>query len=116
MAEGNRDWKGVPRMGDPDAVDEVEMLDMLRRGLRDDQGNVGAATALVITQLCQPAIAPGFGPFGLPKDDDGGLSDRAVDLRHNVGAELALSDGLDEIGRKTSTQQHLKLELKYLAL
>ena len=87
------------------------MLDMFRKRLRDDEGDVRATTPLVVPQLRQPAIAPRFGALGLPKDDAGGLADRTIDLLDNVGTELAFADRLDQIGRETSTQQHLELEL-----
>jgi hypothetical protein len=38
---GRRD--GAPRVGDPDPVDHVEMLDVSRARLRDDHGDIGAA-------------------------------------------------------------------------
>src|SRR5438093_9901533 len=92
------------------------MLDVSGKGVRDDEGNVGATAPLVLTKLGQPAIAPGLGPLGFPEDHAGGLPDRAVDLLNNIGPQLALGDRLNDIHRKLAAQKLLKLYLENLTL
>jgi len=103
-------------MSYPHSVHQVEMLNVLGKCMRNDKGNVRAAAPLVFAQLGQPAIAPGLCTLGLPKDNNGGLADSAVNLLNDVGAELGLGHRLNQISRKAPPQQLLQLELEDLAL
>ena len=116
LTESDSYRESIARVGNPYPVDQIKMFDVLRKSLRNDKGNVGPTTPLVVAQLRQPRIAPRFCAFGLPKDDAGGLADRTIDLLDNIGTQLALANRLDQVGRKTPTQQYLELKLKHLAL
>lgn len=50
-------------MRDPHSVYQIEVLDMLWKRLRDNESNVGPTTPLIVTQLCEPTIAPCFSAF-----------------------------------------------------
>lgn len=103
LTESDSNRECIARVSDPYPVDQIEMLDVLRKSLRNNKGNVGPTTPLVVAQLRQPPIAPRFGAFGLPKDDAGGQADRTINLLDNIGAQLAFADRLDQVGRKTRT-------------
>src|SRR5260370_38511779 len=92
------------------------MLDMLWQCVRDDKGDVCAAASLIFTKLCQPAITPGFGAFGFPKDHAGRRTYGAVDLLNDVGAQFDLGNGFDGGHRKLAAQDLLEFQLKNLAL
>src|SRR5258708_20749779 len=92
------------------------MVAMRWKCVRDDKGDVCAAAALIFTKLCQPAITPGFGAFGFPKDHGGRLTYGAVDLLNDVVAQFALGNGFDGVHRKLAAQDLLELQLKNLAL
>jgi hypothetical protein len=51
LTESDRNRESISWVGDPYSVDKIKMLDMLRKGLRDDERNVGPTTPLVVTQL-----------------------------------------------------------------
>src|SRR4051812_19806871 len=92
------------------------MLDMLRKGVRDDKGDVSTATSLIFAKLCQPTITPRLGVLGFPEDHAGGLTDRAIDLLNDIGTQLSLGNGFDDIHRKLAAKQLLELKLENLTL
>ena len=63
-----RDRQRDFRIGDPDAVDEAECLDVFRQRLAHNNGDFGFGRALVFTQLGQPSVAPVFGALAIPKE------------------------------------------------
>src|ERR1700678_317587 len=101
-------------MGHPDAIDQVEMLDMLGERVGNDECHVGTTTPLILTKLGQPAIAPGLRALGLPKDHAGRLANGAVDLLDDIRAQLPLGNGFDGVRWKFTAQQLLELELENL--
>jgi hypothetical protein len=51
LTESDSNREGIARVGDPYPVDQIKMLDVLRKGLRDDKGKVSSTTPLFVTQL-----------------------------------------------------------------
>jgi hypothetical protein len=103
-------------MSDPNAVDQVELLDMLGQGLRDNQGHIGAGPALVVPQFSEPSITPRFGALSLPQNDAGRLADGSVNLLHYVCTKLTFADWVDRVSWETFTQKLLELKLQNLTL
>jgi hypothetical protein len=76
------DWYRAAGVGDPYTIDQIEMLNVLRQCLGDDERDVGSASALVIAELGKPSVAPSLCSLRLPKNDPSCLADRAIAERH----------------------------------
>ena len=116
LPERNSDGQRTARMGNPNAIKQIKLLNMLGKSLRDNERHVSAAATLVVAELSKPAVAPGLGTLCFPKDDARRLPHRTVDLLDNVRAQLPLPHRLNEIGRETTTQKLFELKLKDFAL
>jgi hypothetical protein len=80
---------------------------MLGQSVGYNQRDIGAGAALIVAQLGEPAVTPGFCALGFPEDNAGRLANLAVDLLYDVGSQLALADRFDRICRKAALQKLL---------
>jgi hypothetical protein len=105
------DGKGAAGMSYPYSVDKVEILDVFGKGVRDDQRDIGAATALVLAQLAsQPSLqflvrldSQRMMPAGWPTEP------------FDVRAEFTLGDRLDHVGRESVAKDLLGESVMSLA-
>ena len=116
LAQGERDGQRDFRIGDPNAVDEAECLDVFRQRLADNNGDFGFCRALVFAQLGQPAIAPVFRALAFPKNRAAALIERSDDALEHVAAELAFRHGLDRVARKFRGKQRFQLHFLNFSL
>src|SRR5260370_662448 len=56
--------------------------------------DISPAAALIFAKLGKPPVAPCLGALELPQNDARRLTDRTIDLLHDVGTQLALADPL----------------------
>ena len=63
LAQSDREGNGKARLSHPDTVDQIEGFNTLGQGAGNYQGDLGLGAALVVTQFCEPAVAPILGLF-----------------------------------------------------
>ena len=87
-------------MGDPDAIDESERLDVFRQNLADDHGDLSFCSALVFAQFGQPAVTPVLGSLRFPQNGAASLAQGANDSLEDVPAEFPFGNRLNRIAGK----------------
>jgi hypothetical protein len=63
--------------------------------LRDNQSDIGTGSALVVSQIGEAPITPGFGTLCFPQNDAGRLADGFVHLLHYVCTKLTVANWIN---------------------